>query len=103
MIDTFHDARRAYAFASGINGREQPLRILANDATFRLIAPLCGAITVISPDGRHIEHHPMPDPMTTNICFGGPDMKTAYITLSWTGRLVAVDWPTPGLKLNQAG
>ena len=62
-----------------------------------------GGITVISPDGKHIEHHPMPDPMTTNICFGGPDMKTAYITLSWTGKLVAVDWPTPGLKLNQRG
>jgi hypothetical protein len=30
-------------------------------------------------------------------------MKTAYITLSWTGRLVAVDWPVAGLKLNQAG
>ncbi len=57
-----------------------------------------GGITVISPDGRHVEHHPMPDLMTTNICFGGPDMKTAYITLSWTGRLVAVDWPTPGLR-----
>jgi gluconolactonase len=62
-----------------------------------------GGITVISPDGRHIEHHPMPDPMTTNICFGGPDGKTAYITLSWTGRLVAVDWPAAGLRLNQAG
>src|SRR5712691_9680777 len=62
-----------------------------------------GGITVISPDGRHTEHHPMPDPMTTNICFGGPDMKTAYITLSWTGRLVAVDWPVAGLRLNHAG
>jgi gluconolactonase len=62
-----------------------------------------GGITVISPDGKHVEHHPMPDPMTTNICFGGPDMKTAFITLSWTGRLIAVDWPTAGLKLNQAG
>ena len=62
-----------------------------------------GGITVISPDGRHTEHHPMPDPMTTNICFGGPDMKTAYITLSWTGHLVAVDWPVAGLKLHHAG
>ena len=61
-----------------------------------------GGITVISPDGRHVEHHAMPDPMTTNICFGGADMKTAYITLSWTGRLVAVDWPAAGLRLNQA-
>lgn len=62
-----------------------------------------GGITVISPDGKHVEHHPMPDPMTTNICFGGPDMRTAFITLSWTGKLVAVEWPSPGLKLNQAG
>jgi gluconolactonase len=45
----------------------------------------------------------MPDPMTTNICFGGPDLKTAFITLSWTGKLVAVDWPTPGLRLHQLG
>jgi hypothetical protein len=30
-------------------------------------------------------------------------MKTAYITLSWTGRLVAVDWPAVGLKLHHAG
>jgi gluconolactonase len=62
-----------------------------------------GGITVISPDGRHIEHRPMPDLITTNICFGGPAMKTAFITLSWTGCLVAVDWPDPGLRLNQAG
>jgi gluconolactonase len=62
-----------------------------------------GGITVISPDGRHVEHTPMPDPMTTNICFGGPDMRTAFITLSWTGKLVAVEWPSAGLKLNQAG
>ena len=32
-----------------------------------------------------------------------PGHATAYITLSGTGRLVAVDWPTPGLRLNQAG
>ena len=51
----------------------------------------------------HVEHRPMPDPMTTNICFGGRDLRTAFITLSWTGRLVAVDWPVPGLRLNQYG
>src|SRR6201999_1950080 len=59
-----------------------------------------GGITVISPDGRHVEHHAFPDAMTTNICFGGADLKTAYITLSLTGRLAAVEWPTAGLKLN---
>jgi gluconolactonase len=59
-----------------------------------------GGITIISPDGTSIEHVPMPDPLTTNICFGGPDLRTAYITLSGTGRLVAMQWPRPGLRLN---
>jgi len=59
-----------------------------------------GGISVISPDGRSVEHLPMPDDYTTNICFGGPDLRTAYITLSVSGRLVAVDWPKPGLALN---
>jgi gluconolactonase len=38
--------------------------------------------------------------MPTNLCFGGPDLCTAFITLSTTGRLVAMDWPEPGLTLN---
>ena len=59
-----------------------------------------GGITIISPDGRSIEHVPMPDLHTTNVCFGGPDLKTAYITLSGSGRLVALPWPRPGLALN---
>lgn len=59
-----------------------------------------GGITVISPDGTAIEHLPLPDAGTTNICFGGPGLRTAYVTLSTTGRLVAVDWPRPGLPLN---
>ncbi len=59
-----------------------------------------GGITVISPDGRDIRHVPTPDPMTTNICFGGPDMRTAWITLSSTGKLAMMEWPVPGLKLN---
>jgi gluconolactonase len=58
-----------------------------------------GGITVISPDGASIEHVPMPDPVTTNLCFGGPDLRTAYVTLSTSGRLVAMEWPRPGLPL----
>ena len=58
-----------------------------------------GAITVISPGGEVIEQVPTGDPLTTNICFGGRDLRTAYITLSGTGRLVATEWPRPGLRL----
>jgi gluconolactonase len=59
-----------------------------------------GGITSISPDGKKIEHVPTDDLLTTNICFGGPDLKTAYITLSSSGRLVACDWPRAGAPLN---
>jgi gluconolactonase len=42
----------------------------------------------------------MPDTATTNICFGGEGLRTAYITLSESGRLVSTLWPRPGLALN---
>ncbi len=57
-------------------------------------------ITSIAPDGKW-RHIPIPgDPYVTNICFGGPDLKTAYITLSMTGRLVSMPWDVAGAKLN---
>ncbi|MDF1585762.1 SMP-30/gluconolactonase/LRE family protein [Marinimicrococcus flavescens] len=59
-----------------------------------------GGITVVSPEGRLVEFVPMPDRYTTNICFGGPNLRTAYITLSQGGRLVAMNWPRAGLPLN---
>lgn len=47
--------------------------------------------------------HTLPEPLgdgaVTNICFGGPDLTTAYITCSMTGRLVAARWHRPGLPL----
>jgi gluconolactonase len=57
-----------------------------------------GGITVIAPDGTH-RHVATDDPLTTNICFGGDDLRTAYITLSATGRLVKTEWDVPGLRL----
>jgi len=59
-----------------------------------------GGITVISPDGENVEHIPTEELFTTNICFGGEELRTAYITLSGTGRLVSIQWPRPGLALN---
>ena len=60
---------------------------------------LNGGITAISPDGS-IEHFAVPDLLVTNICFGGADMRDAWITASGTGRLYKARWPRPGLKLN---
>jgi gluconolactonase len=58
-----------------------------------------GGITVVSPAGDILRQVKLPDPMVTNICFGGADMKTAFITLSGTGQLISMDWPEPGLRL----
>src|SRR5215813_4037113 len=58
-----------------------------------------GGVTVLSTFGEVLEHVATGDPLTTNICFGGRDLRTAYVTCSGTGRLVAVEWPRPGLKL----
>lgn len=62
-----------------------------------------GNISVIDPQGREVETVVTDDPFTTNIAFGGPDMRTAYITLSGTGKLIAMEWPRPGLKPNFSG
>ena len=59
-----------------------------------------GCITEISPDGRLVRQVKVPDVFPTNICFGGPDMRTAYITLSGHGQLASMPWPEAGLRLN---
>lgn len=59
-----------------------------------------GGVSVFLPTGELVEFHEAPEGYCTNICFGGPDMRTAFITLSGTGRLIAVDWPRRGLPLH---
>jgi gluconolactonase len=58
-------------------------------------------IVVVTPDGEEVDVHPIPGDITTNIAFGGPDVRTAVITLSRSGRLVQCTWPRPGLPLNR--
>ena len=58
-----------------------------------------GGISVFSPDGKLIEFHEAPEGYCTNICFGGPKRRTAYITLSGYGQLFEAEWPRPGLRL----
>ncbi|MEY4080902.1 MAG: hypothetical protein RL430_1332 [Actinomycetota bacterium] len=59
-----------------------------------------GGITVISPRGEVINFVATDDRITTNICFGGEDFRTAYITVSSTGQLLKMKWPYKGLRLN---
>jgi gluconolactonase len=58
-----------------------------------------GGISVFSPSGELLEFHEAPEGYCTNICFGGPHRRTAFITLSGYGQLFAARWPRPGLEL----
>ncbi|MEL7210212.1 MAG: SMP-30/gluconolactonase/LRE family protein, partial [Actinomycetota bacterium] len=63
-----------------------------------VVAAITHGLFVVRPDGSN-HHVPLPDPMVTNVCFGGDDMSTVFITLSAEGRLVSAPWPRPGLRL----
>ncbi len=83
----------------GGNARFDSLAVMAN-GNICVATLTTGYITEISPAGDIVRAEKMPDTYPTNICFGGPDMRTAYITLSDSGRLGVMQWPEPGLKLN---
>jgi gluconolactonase len=55
----------------------------------------CG-VWRVSPDGEPRAFTPIDDFYATNVAFGG---TTAFVTLSSTGRLVALDWPCAGQPL----
>ena len=61
---------------------------------------ITGAVSDVWPDGSRVDQYTLPDMMVTNVCFGGPDLRTAYATLSMGGTLVSFEWPRPGLPLH---
>jgi len=79
----------------------QPLDSLGIEADGRVCVATVqtGAITAITPDGA-FEQLFFPDPRTTNICFGGADLRDAWVTGSGLGQLYKTRWPRPGLRLN---
>jgi gluconolactonase len=93
-----HHSGRIIAGLPG-NARFDSLAVLA-DGNIAVATLNTGYITEISPAGDIVRSIKMPDTYPTNICFGGADMRTAYITLSDSGRLGTMQWPSPGLKLN---
>ena len=59
-----------------------------------------GGVSVVSPEGELVDFVATGDMLTTNICFGGGDLTTAYITVSATGKLLRTTWPRPGAPLH---
>jgi gluconolactonase len=83
----------------GGNARFDSLAVMAS-GNIAVATLTTGYITEFSPGGDVVRAVKMPDTYPTNICFGGADMRTAYITLSDSGRLGVMQWAEPGLKLN---
>jgi gluconolactonase len=73
---------------------------LQSDGSICVATLLNGGITTFSPQGKAKVTALPGDPLVTNICFGGRSLKTAFVTLSGTGKLIAMDWPKAGLALN---
>ena len=58
------------------------------------------AVLVLDPTGRTVERIPLGDgALATNLCFGGPELRTLYITSPKGGRVFAVERTIPGLPL----
>ena len=90
--------RRADHCQAGGYGRFDSLAVSASGHICAATVEGC-SIAEISPVSGLIRHHHVPDMLTTNICFGGDDLRTAYVTLSHTGQLAALAWHEPGLAL----
>ncbi len=79
----------------------QNLDSLALDAAENIVVAtlMRGGLSVISSQGALLDFVELDDPYVSNICFGGCDNKTAFVTMSYSGRVVAIDWPYAGLAL----
>lgn len=56
------------------------------------------SIAEVTPKGN-VTFHPVPDLLVTNLCFGGKDLRSAFITLSFEGKLAEMVWHEAGLSL----
>ena len=60
--------------------------------------PLKGAVDIISPQGKLLKSIDVLGKRPTNLCFGGPDGRTCYVTEAEKGRLVQFRTERPGLE-----
>jgi len=103
--------RNVWAFTIGRDGSLTGKRLLIRFADFGMDGMRCdvngnlyitrhgkGTVAVVSPQGVLLKEIDVLGKMPTNICFGGPDGKTAYVTEVEHGRLVQFRTDRPGLE-----
>jgi gluconolactonase len=65
-----------------------------------------GGLTIVSPQGEVLQFLEIavgsPTPLPSNLCFGGEDRRTVYVTCGGSGLLVKMRASVPGLELNFA-
>ena len=80
---------KTYSFRIGADGRLSDRKVFAEMGSDGMTIDRKGnvyltgkGVTVFSPDGRKIEHIAVDEPWTANVCFGGKDGKTLFVTAS---------------------
>jgi gluconolactonase len=69
--------------SAGLNW-EASLKFRPNRSASNETMDTKGGVYVISPQGKLLDFYPVPEDTVTNNAFGGPDMKTLYITAGKT-------------------
>ncbi|MBU6410769.1 MAG: SMP-30/gluconolactonase/LRE family protein [Verrucomicrobia bacterium] len=58
------------------------MTIDADDDLYLCATGPTNGVTIVNPEGRRIGHVAVPEKWSANVCFGGPDRKTLFITAS---------------------
>lgn len=110
IAETFTRRILRFAFTGGALGPAEVFAALPmghpdglafdRDGHLHVAATSAGAVIVIGPDGTVTETLELEaGTMPTNLCFGGDDGKTLFITIPKGGRVLSIERTIPGLPL----
>lgn len=108
--------RNVWAFSIGPDGSLSGKRLLIQFPDFGMDGMRCdvdgnlyitrhgkGTVVVVTPTGKVLREIDVLGKLPTNICFGGTDGRTAYVTEAEQGRLVQFRTDRPGLEWQRWG
>ena len=99
LIFDWHTARGPDGFKMDREGRLYVAAGLNRPSRFETTDEYKGGLFIISPEGKLVEFIPIPKDESTNCAFGGPDLKTLYITSG--GSLFSIRTKTAGIVSGQ--
>ena len=92
-----------FAVLAGLPGCHELDSLAVDSAGSVVVGTLVeSGVSEIREDGSWTLHTLPPaliDPLVTNVCFGGADFTTLFVTCSKTGRLLRATWHCPGAPL----